>query len=93
MQLLDLEAMHAPEFSQYINVAEFPIMMDGEFIVGMEFSYRETVIKAIKDYTIRRGVNYQVYELELTIFYIKYTQYGTGCDWLIKIKKMSKKYC
>ncbi|RYR12151.1 hypothetical protein Ahy_B04g069691 [Arachis hypogaea] len=58
MQSLDLEAMHAPEFSQYMNAAP-PVVADGEFTVGMEFSLREAVIKAMKDYTIRRGVDYR----------------------------------
>ncbi|RYQ94809.1 hypothetical protein Ahy_B08g089744 [Arachis hypogaea] len=83
MWSLDLEAMHAPEFSQYMNAAP-PVVADGEFTVGMEFSSREAVIKAMKDYTIRRGVDYRVYESEPTIFYAKCTEYGNGCDWLIR---------
>ncbi|RYQ93258.1 hypothetical protein Ahy_B09g099529 [Arachis hypogaea] len=104
MRLLDLEAMHEPEFPQYIITsdnskicdviaAELPLMPDGEFTVGMEFSSREAVIKAMKDYTIRRGVDYRVYESEPTTFYAKCTQYGAGCDWLIRVTKMSRKFC
>ncbi|XP_025680343.1 uncharacterized protein [Arachis hypogaea] len=93
MWSLDLEAMHAPEFPQYVNAAELPFLPDGEFTVGMEFSSREAVIKAIKDYTIRRGVYYRVHESEPTTFYAKYTQYGAGCDWLIRVSKMSRKFC
>ncbi|XP_025703098.1 uncharacterized protein [Arachis hypogaea] len=59
MRSLDLEAMHDPEFPQYVNAAELPLMPDGEFTVGMEFSSREAVIKAMKDCTIRRGVDYR----------------------------------
>ncbi|RYR65882.1 hypothetical protein Ahy_A03g011809 [Arachis hypogaea] len=83
MRSLDLDAMHAPEYPQYLN-AELPLMPDGEFTVGMEFSSREAVIKAMKDYTIRRGVDYRVHESEPTTFYAKCTQYGAGCDWLIR---------
>ncbi|XP_025631056.1 uncharacterized protein [Arachis hypogaea] len=83
MRALDLEAMHAPEFPDYMN-AEIPIVADGEFAVGMEFSSREAVIMAMKDYTIRRGVDYRVYESEPLTFYAKCTQYGSGCDWLIR---------
>ncbi|RYR51351.1 hypothetical protein Ahy_A06g026367 [Arachis hypogaea] len=91
MRSLDLEAMHAPEFPQYMNSA-LPVVADGEFTVGMEFSSREAVIKAVKDYTIRRSVDYQVYESEPTTFYAKCTEYGNGCDWLIRVTKMQKKY-
>ncbi|RYR57291.1 hypothetical protein Ahy_A05g023015 [Arachis hypogaea] len=93
MRSLDLEAMHDPEFPQYVNAAELPLMPDGEFTVGMEFSSREAVIKAMKDCTIRRGVDYRVYESEPTTFYAKCTQYGAGCDWLIRVTKMSRKFC
>ncbi|RYQ89323.1 hypothetical protein Ahy_B09g096028 isoform F [Arachis hypogaea] len=59
MQALDLEAMHAPEFPEYMT-AEVPIVADGEFAIGVEFSSREAVIKAIKEYTIQRSVDYRV---------------------------------
>ncbi|XP_072063328.1 uncharacterized protein [Arachis hypogaea] len=85
MRSLDLEVMHAPEFSQYVNAAELPVMTDGEFTVRMELSSREAVIKAMKDYTIRRGVDYRAHESEPTTFYPKCTQYGAGCDWLIRV--------
>ncbi|XP_016169132.2 uncharacterized protein LOC107611751 [Arachis ipaensis] len=92
MRSLDLEAMNAAEFPQYMN-AELPVVADGEFTVGMEFNSREEVIKAMKDYTIRRGVDYRVYESKPTTFYAKCTHYGKGCDWLIRVTKMQKKYC
>ncbi|XP_072086988.1 uncharacterized protein [Arachis hypogaea] len=60
MRVLDLEAMHVPEFPEYMTEAEIPIVEDGEFRVGMEFSSREAVIKAVKDYSIRRSVDYRV---------------------------------
>ncbi|RYR70109.1 hypothetical protein Ahy_A03g016624 [Arachis hypogaea] len=84
MQSLNLEVMHAPEFPQYVNVAELPVMTDGEFTMEMEFSSREVVIKAMKYYTIRKCVDYRVHESEPTTFYAKCTQYDAGCDWLIR---------
>ncbi|RYR57276.1 hypothetical protein Ahy_A05g022999 [Arachis hypogaea] len=92
MRVLDLEAMHVPEFPDYTS-AEIPFVADGEFAVGMEFSSREAVIKAIKEYTIRRSVDYRVYESEPLTFYAKCTQYGSGCDWLIRVSMISRKYC
>ncbi|RYQ96878.1 hypothetical protein Ahy_B08g092788 [Arachis hypogaea] len=90
---LDLEVTHAPEFSQYINTEKLFTVVDGEFTVGMKFSLREAVIKAMKDYTIRRSVDYRVYESEPMRFYAKCTQYGVDRDWLIRVRKMCKKYC
>ncbi|QHO23417.1 uncharacterized protein DS421_12g363350 [Arachis hypogaea] len=119
MRVLDLEAMHVPEFPEYMTAvkfdlplesvlkylrineiylmayvpAEIPIVADGEFAVGMEFSSREAVIKAVKEYTIRRSIDYRVYESEPLTFYAKCTQYGSGCDWLIRVSLISRKYC
>ncbi|QHO04778.1 uncharacterized protein DS421_13g443080 [Arachis hypogaea] len=85
MRVLDLEAMHVPEFPEYMSV-------DGEFAVGMEFSFREFVIRAMKEYSIRRSVDYRVYESEPLTFYAKCTQYGFGCDWLIRVSMISRKH-
>ncbi|XP_025627740.1 uncharacterized protein [Arachis hypogaea] len=92
MRVLDLEAMHAPEFPDYMS-AEVPFVADGEFAVGMEFSSREAVIKAMKEYTFRRSVDYHVYESKPLTFYAKCTQYGSGCDWLIRVSMISRKHC
>ncbi|RYR41964.1 hypothetical protein Ahy_A08g038411 [Arachis hypogaea] len=92
MRVLDLEAMHVPEFLEYMT-AEIPMVADSEFVVGMEFSSREAVIKAVKEYTIRRSVDYRVYESEPLTFYAKCTQYGSRCDWLIRVSLISRKYC
>ncbi|RYQ88650.1 hypothetical protein Ahy_B09g095721 isoform C [Arachis hypogaea] len=86
MRVLDLEAMHVPEYPEYMTA-------DGEFAIGMEFSSREAVIKAVKEYTIRRSVDYRVYESEPLTFYAKCTQYGSGCDWVIRVSLISRKYC
>ncbi|XP_057761012.1 uncharacterized protein LOC130981430 [Arachis stenosperma] len=74
-------------------LAEVPIVADGEFVVGMKFSSREAVIKAMKEYTLRRSVDYRVYESEPLTFYAKCTQYGSGCGWLIRVSMISRKYC
>ncbi|XP_016168933.1 uncharacterized protein LOC107611532 [Arachis ipaensis] len=50
--------MHAPEFSEYVNTAP-AVVAAGEFVVGIEFNSREAVIASVKEYTIRRGVDYR----------------------------------
>ncbi|XP_057744850.1 uncharacterized protein LOC130962689 [Arachis stenosperma] len=66
---------------------------DGEFSVRIEFGSRESVISAIKSYTISRGVDYDVYESEPQIFYTKWKGYGAGCNWLIRASLIQKKAC
>ncbi|RYR38328.1 hypothetical protein Ahy_A09g043350 [Arachis hypogaea] len=70
MHDLNLDAMHAPEFPEYVNTAPV-VVAAGEFAVGMEFNSREAVIASVKEYTIRRGVDYRVYESKPTTFYAK----------------------
>ncbi|RYR29368.1 uncharacterized protein LOC107606793 [Arachis ipaensis] len=92
MRALDLDAMNALEFPEYAN-ADPPVVVDGEVVIGMEFNSREVVIKAAKDCTIYRGVDYRVFEPEPMTFYAKCVQYGQSCDWLIRVSVMRRKYC
>ncbi|XP_072089289.1 uncharacterized protein [Arachis hypogaea] len=92
MHALNLDAMHAPEFPEYVNTAP-AVVATGEFAVGMEFNSREAVTASVKEYTIRRGVDYRVYESEPTTFYAKCVQYGISCDWLIRVSLMKRQYC
>ncbi|RYQ88261.1 hypothetical protein Ahy_B09g095558 isoform G [Arachis hypogaea] len=66
---------------------------NGEFSVGMEFGSRESVISAIKSYTISREVDYTMYESEPQTFYAKCKGYGAGCDCLIRASLIRKKAC
>ncbi|RYR76366.1 hypothetical protein Ahy_A01g000953 [Arachis hypogaea] len=61
MQILNLAVMNAPKFSEYANMGEGNIVAeDGEFTVEIEFGSRESVISAIRSYTISRGVDYTI---------------------------------
>ncbi|RYQ97090.1 hypothetical protein Ahy_B08g093083 [Arachis hypogaea] len=94
MRTLDLEAMHVPVFPEYANMGEGNAAAeDGEFSVGMEFGSRESMISAIKSYTISRGLDYTVYESEPQTFYAKCKGYGAGCDSLIRASLIRKKAC
>ncbi|MED6177341.1 hypothetical protein PIB30_097306, partial [Stylosanthes scabra] len=83
MRALDVDALNAPEFTKDMNLG-LSFVMDGEFAIGMEFNFREAVIKAIKEYTICRGVDYWVRESKPTTFYAQCVQYGPNCDWLTR---------
>ncbi|RYR39386.1 hypothetical protein Ahy_A09g044902 [Arachis hypogaea] len=92
MYTLELDAMNAPKFSEYVN-SNPVIVTNGEFVIGMEFSFRKSVITTIKNYTIRRGVNYWVCEFELATFYAKCVYYETSYDWFIRASLIKKKFC
>ncbi|RYR20162.1 hypothetical protein Ahy_B03g065253 [Arachis hypogaea] len=73
MRALDLEAMHAPEYPENFNAKPL-VVADGEFVVGMEFSSCKSVIVAVKDYAIRRGVDYRAPYLQKLIVNIGYSR-------------------
>ncbi|RYR23591.1 hypothetical protein Ahy_B03g068795 [Arachis hypogaea] len=83
---LDLDAMHAPKFLEYANIGVVD-PKDREFRIRMEYSSKNSVVAAIRSYTISRGVDYNVYESEPQTFYAKCKTYGRGCDCLIQRKK------
>ncbi|MED6124382.1 hypothetical protein PIB30_058442 [Stylosanthes scabra] len=60
----------APEFAEDMNPGP-TYVPGGEFAIGMEFNSRESVIKAVKEYTISRGVDYWIRESEPTTFYAR----------------------
>ncbi|MED6110990.1 hypothetical protein PIB30_048199 [Stylosanthes scabra] len=84
MLALDVEALNEPDFIEYMNSGP-PYVTDEEFAIEMKFNSREAMIKSIKEYTIRRGVDYWVRESEPTIFYAQCVKYGANCDWLIRV--------
>ncbi|MED6151529.1 hypothetical protein PIB30_083395 [Stylosanthes scabra] len=68
MCVLDEEALKAPKFAEDMNSGP-TFVLGEEFAIGIEFNSRESVIKAVKEYTISRGVDYLVRESEPTTFY------------------------
>ncbi|KAL4343506.1 hypothetical protein AHAS_Ahas11G0085200 [Arachis hypogaea] len=71
----DDDGEHAPEFPEYANIGVVDLE-DVEFSIKMEYNSRKSIIVAIQNYTISRGVNYIVYESEPQTFYAKCKTYG-----------------
>ncbi|RYR62033.1 hypothetical protein Ahy_A04g019343 [Arachis hypogaea] len=59
MRALDLDAMNAPEFSEYSN-EDPPVVADGEFVMEMEYYFREIVIKLIRVRMMRKKYCWKV---------------------------------
>ncbi|RYR41267.1 hypothetical protein Ahy_A08g037675 [Arachis hypogaea] len=92
MHALNLDTVYVPEFSEYVNTVPV-VVADSKFIVEIEFNSRETMIAAVKECTIQKGVHYRVYKPESMTFYAKYIQYETSCDWLIRVSLIKRQYC
>ncbi|MED6217956.1 hypothetical protein PIB30_022574 [Stylosanthes scabra] len=92
MRVLDEETLKALEFAEDMNPGP-TFVPGGEFAIGMEFNFRESVIKAVKEYTISRGVDYWVREFEPTTFYAQCVHHKANCAWLIRVSLIKRKFC
>ena len=52
----------------------------GELCIGMEFSDKEAVVRAIKDYSISKLVDYKMFKLELTTFVVSANTSAKGTN-------------
>ncbi|RYR12267.1 hypothetical protein Ahy_B04g069799 isoform A [Arachis hypogaea] len=89
MRVLDLDAMHVPEFPEYMSV-----VFSARLPSSQKFLLSQTVNLPLGWNSVpEKLVDYRVYESELLTFYAKCTQYGSGCDWLVKVSMISRKHC
>ncbi|XP_016172439.1 uncharacterized protein LOC107614821 [Arachis ipaensis] len=62
-----------------------------EFQIGQSFQSKEEVVLSVKDYSVRRGVEYKV----MQSYHLKYQgickEFGNGCAWLIRITLQKRK--
>ncbi|XP_052114201.1 uncharacterized protein LOC127745483 [Arachis duranensis] len=56
-----------------------------EFQVGQSFKSKEEAVLSVKDYSIRRGVEYRVIESDNLKYQGRCKEFGNGCTWLIRI--------
>ena len=91
---LNLEAMHARTFPGFSigGGGEFPSLTgENELQVGQQFRDKEAVLFAIKNYSIRRSVEYKVLESDHIKYHGKCKYFGNGCNWSIRVSYRQKK--
>ncbi|XP_057733757.1 uncharacterized protein LOC130948912 [Arachis stenosperma] len=62
-----------------------------EFQIGQSFQNKDEAVLSVKDYSIRRGVEYRVLELDHLKYHEKCKEFGKGCSWLIRISLRARK--
>ncbi|XP_016173687.1 uncharacterized protein LOC107616212 [Arachis ipaensis] len=62
-----------------------------EFQIGQSFQSKEEVVLSVKDYSIRRGVEYKVMESDNLKYQGRCKEFGNGCTWLIRIVMRKRK--
>ncbi|XP_020992630.1 uncharacterized protein LOC110278734 [Arachis duranensis] len=56
-----------------------------EFEIGQSFQSKDEAVLSVKDYSIRRGVEYRVIESDHLKYHGKCKEFGKGCTWLIRV--------
>ncbi|XP_057724126.1 uncharacterized protein LOC130940093 [Arachis stenosperma] len=90
----DPHAQHRPSCS---NSHQYPphfstLNMDAlEFQIGQSFQSKDEAVLSVKDYSIRRGVEYRVIESDHLKYQGKCKEFGKGCSWLIRVALLARK--
>ena len=64
---------------------------ENELYIGQQFPNKEAVLFAVKNYSIRRSVEYKVLESDQLTYHGKCKHFGNGCTWSIRITYRRKK--
>ncbi|XP_020970327.1 uncharacterized protein LOC110268477 [Arachis ipaensis] len=62
-----------------------------EFQIGQSFQSKDEAVLSVKDYSIRRGVEYRVIESDHLKYHGKCKEYGKSCSWLIRVALRARK--
>ncbi|XP_015939444.1 uncharacterized protein LOC107464992 [Arachis duranensis] len=62
-----------------------------EFQIGQSFQSNDEAVLSVKDYSIRRGVEYRVIESDHLKYHGKCKEFGKGCSWLIRVALRARK--
>ncbi|XP_015958270.1 uncharacterized protein LOC107482331 [Arachis duranensis] len=62
-----------------------------EFQIGQSFQSKDEAILSVKDYSIRRGVEYRVLESDHLKYHGKCKDFGKTCSWPIRISLRARK--
>ncbi|XP_016186383.1 uncharacterized protein LOC107628087 [Arachis ipaensis] len=63
----------------------------GEFQIGQSFQTKEEAVMSVKDYSIRRGVQYKVMESNHLKYVQRCKEFGNGCSWIIRVALRQRK--
>ncbi|XP_057730048.1 uncharacterized protein LOC130945333 [Arachis stenosperma] len=63
----------------------------GEFQIGQSFQTKEEAVMSVKDYGIRRGVQYRVMESDHLKYVGRCKEFGNGCTWMIRVALRQRK--
>ncbi|XP_015945598.1 uncharacterized protein LOC107470702 [Arachis duranensis] len=68
-----------------------PHAQHGPLQIGQSFQNKDEAVLSVKDYSIRRDVEYRVIESDHLKYHGKCKQFGKGCTWLIRVALRARK--
>ncbi|KAL4351872.1 hypothetical protein GQ457_06G010100 [Hibiscus cannabinus] len=77
---VDFDVMRAPQFS------DMPLLTSsehGKLSIGLEFDEKKDTTLEVKEYNIKKHVDYTVVESNQRTFFTKCVKYGIKCNWKI----------
>ncbi|RYR13385.1 hypothetical protein Ahy_B04g070409 isoform A [Arachis hypogaea] len=82
---LDLNAMH--EKNPLGNTSEEDYNLDSgvDFRVGHRIKSRDAVVQGVKNYSIRRSVEYRVVESDRLKYHVRCRQHAARCPWSLRV--------
>ncbi|MED6115616.1 hypothetical protein PIB30_092396 [Stylosanthes scabra] len=93
---LDLEAA-APTHEEnyagagFVGGGSVDVLMPNEFEIRQIFQTKEDVVLSVKSYSIHRGVEYKMKKSNHTKYHARCKNFGSGCEWLIRIALRTRK--
>ncbi|MED6212077.1 hypothetical protein PIB30_079809, partial [Stylosanthes scabra] len=67
------------------------VLTPNEFEIGQIFQTKEEAVLSVKSYSIRRGVEYKVKESNHAKYHARCKNFGSGCEWLIRVALRTRK--
>ncbi|MED6113196.1 hypothetical protein PIB30_068620 [Stylosanthes scabra] len=67
------------------------VLTPNEFEIGQIFQTKEDAVLCVKSYSIRRGVEYKVKESDHAKYHARCKNFGSGCEWLIRVALRTRK--
>ena len=85
MELIDFDAMRACNLS---DVPQINLSQPYGFEIEVQFDGKNEATLAIKEYSIKKHVDYVVVESSPKTFFAKCVKYGEECNWNIRVSKI-----
>ncbi|KAL4362687.1 hypothetical protein GQ457_04G012330 [Hibiscus cannabinus] len=87
MSSVDFDAIREPQF---VDMPPSTLSEHGELSIGLQFDEKNEATLAVKEYNIKKHVDYIVVKFNQRTFFAKCVKYGQECNWKIRVSKLQR---